>query len=79
MPPSLPDEMRDARFRIAICQRAGWVWEFTVWDIADHGPDLIYAQGTAGSIEGCLDLMAPYVLAAAGPDPLLQETERENR
>jgi hypothetical protein len=57
------------RFRIEIIEHATGGWEATVYDHADHGPDLMYAGVTAGSLDQVLDHAVHYVLVAASDTP----------
>lgn len=60
---SEPSTQSSVRFRIEIINH-GDCWEATVYDHEDHGPDLMYAGVTAGSLAQVLDEAAHYVLVA---------------
>ncbi len=50
------------RFRISISQDE-YGWKGTLYDLADHGPDLPYAKVT-GSLERVLDSLSHFALVA---------------
>jgi hypothetical protein len=52
------------RFRIDIYHHMD-AWRFVVYDLQDHGPDLIYAQGVTGSADDALHEASHYCLVAA--------------
>lgn len=52
------------RFRIDVFQHMD-AWRFVVYDLQDHGPDLIYAEGTTASIDDALHEATHYALVAA--------------
>lgn len=58
------------RFRIEVKPVAD-AWEATVYDLADHGPDVPYARVICSSLERAMREASHYVVMAGG-DPWMR-------